>query len=84
MISNESSSPHLAMAVGMNNVFVIANGNNYGRFSPYPNNIKGSYYAIFHPSIVQNQHKFQSISHNSASASLYDIQEITIDAVKKF
>ena len=83
MISNESSSPHLAMAVGMNNVFVIANGNNYGRFSPYPNNIKGSYYAIFHPSIVQNQHKFQSISHNSASASLYDIQEITIDAVKK-
>lgn len=83
MISNESSSPHLAMAVGMNNVFVIANGNNYGRFSPYPDNIEGSYYAIFHPSIDQNLDKFQSISHNSASASLYDIQEITIDAVKK-
>jgi len=46
LISNETSAPHLAVAIGNINIFVIGNPRYYGRFSPYPEDIFKNYKLI--------------------------------------
>ena len=54
IIANETSAPHFAVALEVANIFVISNGNHYGRFTPYPNDVTKSYHAIYHPKIEKD------------------------------
>lgn len=75
MISNETSAPHMAMALGKPKVIVISNGNHLGRFTPHPDT-NGQYHVIFHPNLDKN-----SLKISRGKPSGLDIKEIRIDDV---
>ncbi len=82
MISNETSAPHFAIALEMTNVFVIYNGNHYGRFTPYPKEICSSYHPIYHSQIEKDLDNYKKLSNSYGFRSSLDISEIGIEEVK--
>ena len=83
MISNETSAPHFGIAIDGGHVIVISNGNNLGRFTPYPQEMTDRYHAVYHPKISENFEKYKILSNKDKSYELPDINEITVDMVKK-
>jgi len=81
MISNETSAPHLAVALGNPKVFVISNGNHYGRFVPYPKDITENYYVIYHPEIEKDLDNYKKLSNSYGYRSNLDINEISVESV---
>ncbi len=78
MISNETSAPHIAVALNIS-VFVLSNANNFGRFTPYPLDLTKNYIPIFHPKI--NQHHFQEMVERYSEGSKLKICEIKVEDV---
>lgn len=84
MLSNETSAPHLAIALKKKNIFVIYNGTQYGRFTPYPKNINNSYHIIYHPEIEKDLENYKRLSNTYGYSSTLDIKKITTqDVIKK-
>ena len=81
MISNDTSVPHLAVALGKKNIFVIYNGNHYGRFVPYPKDIIENYYVIYHPEIEKDLDNYKKLSNSYGYRSNLDINEISVESV---
>ncbi len=81
MVSNETSAPHLAVSLEMTNIFVIYNGNHYGRFTPYPADITRCYHVIYHPAIEKNLDDYKKLSNTYGFGSKLDINEISIENV---
>jgi len=77
MIANETSAPHFAVALEMENVFVIYNGNHYGRFTPYPNDVSKSYHVIYHPKIEKDLDDYKKLSNSYGFGSDLNIDDIT-------
>jgi len=82
MVSNETSAPHFAVALDMKNIFVIYNGNHYGRFTPYPKEINSNYYVIFHPEIIKDLDNYKKLSNSYNYENKLDINDIKVDIVK--
>jgi len=83
MISNETMAPHLAVALNVKyDIFVISNGNHFGRFVPYPKWIAPNYHAIFHPYIENNLENYRLLSNSYGFGSRLDINEISIEKVR--
>lgn len=82
MIANETSAPHFAVALEMTNVFVISNGNHYGRFTPYPKDMAPNYHVIYHPQIEKNIEDYKKLSNSYGFGSDLDINEISFENVK--
>lgn len=76
MIVNETSAPHFAVALEMTNVFVISNGNHYGRFTPYPKGMAPNYHVIYHPQIEKDLGDYKKLSNNYGFGSELNINEI--------
>jgi len=83
MISNETSAPHFAVALGMTNIFVISNGNHFGRFIPYPKEIWPYYYPIYHPEIEKDLDNYRKLSSTYSCGSRLNINEISVEKVKE-
>ncbi len=83
MIANETSAPHFAIALEMTNVFVISNGNHYGRFTPYPKEISKNYHVIYHPVIEKDLEDYKKLSTSYGFGSSVDINEISAQSVIK-
>ncbi len=81
VVSNETSIPHICVAVNVK-VFVIYNGNHFGRFTPYPGNLTDKYYPIYHPQIEKNLDDYKYLSNRYGYGSNLDINDITIEQVK--
>ena len=81
MIANETSAPHFAVALEMENVFVIYNGNHYGRFTPYPNDVSKSYHVIYHPKIEKDLDDYKKLSNSYGFGSDLNIDDITKEMV---
>jgi len=81
MISNETSAPHLAVALEMTNIFVISNGNHYGRFTPYPKEMTSSYHVIYHPEIEKDLDNYKKLSNSYGYGSTLDINDISVESV---
>lgn len=81
LISNETSCVHIAKAIRHDKVFVVYNGNHLHRFTPYPKELGGEYYGIFHPFIQANLDEYAFISNYSGKTSTLDINEITAESV---
>ena len=82
MISNETSAPHFAVALEMTNIFVISNGNHYGRFTPYPKDMAPNYHVIYHPMIEKDLDNYKKLSNSYGYGSKLDINEISFEMVK--
>jgi ADP-heptose:LPS heptosyltransferase len=77
IISNETFFPHMAVALNAKNIFVISNGNHFGRFIPYPREITENYFPIYHPEIEKNLEHYKKLSNVYGYRSQLDINEIT-------
>ncbi|MDD3597006.1 glycosyltransferase family 9 protein [Sulfuricurvum sp.] len=82
MLSNETSAPHFAVGLEMTNIFVISNGNHYGRFTPYPEKMAPNYHAIYHPDIEKDLNDYQKLSNSYGHSSSLDIHEISFETVQ--
>ncbi|WP_104690221.1 glycosyltransferase family 9 protein [Helicobacter felis] len=61
IVSNETAIPHFCVALGLGPIFVISNGNTFGRFVPYPEYMGANHHVIYHPKIealLQTPHGF--------------------------
>ncbi len=81
LISNETFAPHMAVALDIKNIFVIYNGNYFGRFVPYPKEICKNYHVIYHPYIEKNLENYKKVSNIYGYESRLDINEITAKSV---
>jgi ADP-heptose:LPS heptosyltransferase len=82
IISNETSAPHFAAALELAYIFVISNGNHYGRFTPYPKNMSESYHVIYHPEIEKDIEDYEKLSNKYGYGSSLNINEISVESVK--
>jgi ADP-heptose:LPS heptosyltransferase len=80
VISNETVVPHLCVALATP-VFVLYNGNNYKRFSPYPVEMSAKYVAINHPFIDSNPEYYCYISNKNNYVTSLAMADITVDRV---
>lgn len=87
LITNETSSAHIAMAIKHSKTFVISNGNHLYRFTPYPKEMNVDYHVVFHPLVQQNINSYQNIADLIEPTSRLDINEISpktvISAIQK-
>jgi ADP-heptose:LPS heptosyltransferase len=83
VITNETFAHHLAVALSVKNIVVISNGNHFGRFIPYPNEIWDSYYPVYHPDIEKDLSEYEKLSNKYGYGSNLNINEITVDMVLK-
>jgi ADP-heptose:LPS heptosyltransferase len=83
IISNETFFPHMAVALNAKNIFVISNGNHFGRFIPYPREITESYFPIYHPEIEKDLISYEELSNMYGYGSQLNINEITPQQVIK-
>jgi ADP-heptose:LPS heptosyltransferase len=81
VVSNETSIPHICVALSVP-IFVIYNGNYFGRFTPYPEYLTDKYYPIYHPDIEKNLDDYKYISNQYGYGSNLDINQITLEQVK--
>lgn len=82
LVSNETSAPHFAIALDIDHVFVISNGNHFGRFTPYPKAITEHYHVIYHPEIENRIDDAEWLGCNFGPGSALDINDITVESVK--
>lgn len=80
MVANETSAPHFAVALEMTKIFVISNGNHYGRFTPYPKEVFQNYHVIYHPEIENDLEDHQKLSITYGQGSELNINDITIES----
>lgn len=83
IISNETSVPHIAVALNCKNIFTISNGNSIFIHIPYPEDITKSYYPIFHP-VIENLFKlpYEEISSNEKVIQIYKFgSKLNIDDI---
>lgn len=80
LISNESCAVHIAAAVNVNAI-CISNGNHYGRFNPYPEEITKCIKTIYHPEIRNSSEEFDKIVKRYSKKSELDINSIVADEV---
>ncbi|MDD3001061.1 MAG: glycosyltransferase family 9 protein [Candidatus Riflebacteria bacterium] len=75
VISNETGSVHLACALSdKTKIVTVSNGNNLGRFAPYPALFK-NYKAVFHPKVENDFDRL--LKRDFTTPCYYDINEIT-------
>lgn len=83
IISNETSAPHLGVALDTTKIIVVSNGNHFGRFTPYPKEMSDKYSVIYHPEIERNLDNYKILSNKYGYGSSLDIKEISVDSVIK-
>lgn len=80
LISNETSAVHIAAAVGTR-VVCISNGNQLGRFSPYPQEVFSKASYLYPPQIMEHYDRFAELCVSFARKSSLDINSVTADTV---
>lgn len=81
MISNDTAAPHLAIALERTNIFVIYNGNHYGRFIPYPKETTTNYHVVYHPQIDKDFNNDKKLCNIYKFGSSLDINDISLEQV---
>lgn len=76
LVSNETSAPHIAVASGVKNIFVISNGNHFGRFTPYPKEMVANYHVSYPPEIEKELDRFKMLTEKYGYGSDLDINQV--------
>lgn len=80
VICNDSGSLHLAAALGVS-VIGISNGNHYGRFTPYPAEMKPRVHMIYPPSFLTENPTEAARMACTRYKSNYNIAEVEVQTV---
>lgn len=83
ILSNETSAPHLAVSLNVPYIFVVSNGNHYGRFTPYPQSMDANYFAIYHPEFIEQYKNDYSLYSESEFVSDLKTADIEVDEVRE-
>lgn len=83
VVSNETSVPHMAVALNIM-VFVISNGNDFGRFTPYPLLLTNKYHSLYPQCIMQKLNQLSYLQSKYQRGSSLDINQIKVNDVIKF
>jgi ADP-heptose:LPS heptosyltransferase len=81
IVSNDTSAPHFAMAVGTPAV-VLYNGNHYGRFVPYPSQVCSGYRPVYHPAILKDVEQYKIRSNTLAGVHDLNCDDIRVECVE--
>ena len=82
LISNDTGATHIAVSV--DTPFVcVSNGNHFGRFHPYPQEIFDKACYIYPPEIMNNQDNIELLKNKYRFSSELDINEIKPRTVKE-
>ena len=76
LVSNDTSAPHFAVALGVEHIFVISNGNHFGRYVPYPGSIHKCFEVILPYSISSRVECYAGLQAEFARGSRLDIDSI--------
>ncbi len=86
LISNDTGATHIAAAVDTSFV-CVSNGNHFGRFHPYPQEIYDKAYYIYPPDIMNNLDNIELLKNKYRFSSDLNINEISpktvIEVIKK-
>jgi ADP-heptose:LPS heptosyltransferase len=80
LVSNETSAVHLAVAVGTK-VVCVANGNQFGRFYPYPVDVFPDAKYVYPPDVAKNLGDFDHLIKMYAKESMLDIDSVPVEEV---
>jgi ADP-heptose:LPS heptosyltransferase len=87
IITNDSGPFHIAVALNKK-VLCISNGNNYGRFTPYPKEMNTSGAVIFPAELLRINSESERLDQFCRHGSLLDINSIEVsvvhDMIKKY
>ena len=85
LITNDTFAQHLAVAINLKNIIVLFNGNDFGRFVPYPEEMVKNlnYNVIFHPEIERDIESYGKIAKNYGFKSNLNVNEIKYEEVIK-
>ena len=81
MLANETSGPHFAAALNVDNIFVISNGNHFGRFTPYPTKVNKNYHVIYPPKIESCLNNHEELINKYGAGSKLNINDISTNSV---
>ncbi len=81
LISNETGAVHLAVLAGIK-VLCISNGNHFGRFNPYPEEISDKVLYIYPKPIMDKLPDFDCLKEQYRFASPLNINDIGVQDVK--
>lgn len=79
IVGNDSGPFHLAVALNKN-VICISNGNNYGKFTPYPEQMKTNS-VVLYPQKILSYSEEERLRKFNKQVTDVDINEITVDEV---
>ena len=82
LISNDTSAVHIGVAVNAN-VICVSNGNTYGRFVPYPEQIYSRIITLFPDEIENEKLSDVQASKKYLHGSEYSISDISSERVKQ-
>lgn len=80
LISNETCAVHIGAAVNTNTI-CISNGNHYGRFNPYPEDIAPFVKTIYPEEISDGKENFAELAKRFYVSSDLDVNTITVKNV---
>ncbi len=80
LISNETSAVHMAAALKSKAV-CISNGNHFGRFNPYPNEISDTIITLYPNNDFYKKELYQKLVDENKKQSILNINLITVDRV---
>ncbi len=85
LITNDTFAQHLAVAVNLKNIIVIYNGNDFGRFIPYPDEIVKNlnYAVVFHNEIEKDIQGYRITAKTYGFKSNLNVNDIKPEEVIK-
>lgn len=80
VVTNETAAAHIAVAVSRPPVVVLSNGNHYGRFTPYPEEMGVPYHPVYHPDLQDQLANWPKKREFVSSLSTDEIEVAQVDA----
>lgn len=81
LLSNDTSAIHIAAAVGTKTI-CITKGVHFGRFVPYPHELFSGLRCVCPTDMNARLHDFDLLCEENRYFSRYDINTVTVEAVK--
>ncbi|MFZ1323254.1 MAG: glycosyltransferase family 9 protein [Ignavibacteria bacterium] len=80
LISNETCSVHIAASVGTKAV-CISNGNHFGKFNPYPEELAENIITIYPAEVTSRMEKYEELIREYEISSDLDIDQISAEEI---
>lgn len=78
VVTNDTGPYHIAMALGLK-VLCLSNGNNYGRFTPYPSSMQGRSITLLPATISIEENDQEALCKFQSKVSAENINQITVE-----